>query len=85
MPVLMLSGEADPITPPWHAETLQGSLSNSRDVIFPGMGHRNGTSPCGRGIMENFIETASVGGLDVSCAALVKPPPFFVGAGNPEP
>jgi pimeloyl-ACP methyl ester carboxylesterase len=85
VPVLMFSGEADPVTPPWHAETLRGSLGHGLDVIFPGMGHGNGTSPCGQRIMESFLETASVSGLDVSCAALVKPPPFFVGAGNPEP
>ena len=81
----MLSGEADPITPPWHAEELRASLSNSLDIIFKGMGHGNGTSDCARRIMEKFIETASTGGLDVTCAAGVEPPPFFMDFSGPQP
>jgi pimeloyl-ACP methyl ester carboxylesterase len=85
VPVLMFSGEADPITPPWHAEKLRDFLRNSRDVVFPGMGHGNAASACGMQIMENFVDTVSVNGLDVTCAADVKPPQFFVGFSNPEP
>lgn len=85
VPVLMLSGEADPITPPWHAELLRGTLANSLHVIFPGMGHGNGISDCGRRIMKDFIETGSTAGLDVTCAEKVQPPPFFVDFSGPRP
>ncbi len=85
VPVLMLSGEADPITPPWHAEELRASLSNSLDLIFKGMGHGNGTSDCARRIMESFIETASTSGLDVTCVKSVEPPPFFMDFSGPQP
>jgi pimeloyl-ACP methyl ester carboxylesterase len=84
-PVLMLSGEADPITPPWHADQLTGSLSNSLHLIFAGMGHGNAGSDCTRRIIDSFIETGSISGLDTSCVQNVEPPPFFVDFSGPQP
>jgi len=83
--VLILSGEADPITPPWHAEKLRSGFSNSINVIFPGMGHGNGFSECGSRLMDDFLDTASVSDLDVSCAQHVEPPPFFLDFSGPKP
>jgi pimeloyl-ACP methyl ester carboxylesterase len=85
VPVLMLSGEADPITPPWHAEQLAPSLSNSIHLIFNDMGHGNSASQCTAKILDGFIESASVSSLDTSCAESVKPPPFFVDFSGPQP
>ena len=85
VPVLMLSGEADPITPPWHAEQLAPSLSNSIHLIFDDMGHGNSSSQCTAKILDSFIESASVNGLDTSCAESVAPPPFFVDFSGPQP
>jgi pimeloyl-ACP methyl ester carboxylesterase len=85
VPVLMFSGEADPITPPWHADLLQASLANSLNVVFPGMGHGNGVSECGSRIMDEFLKTASVTGLDVGCVQSVQPPPFFLDFSGPKP
>jgi pimeloyl-ACP methyl ester carboxylesterase len=85
VPVLMLSGEADPITPPWHAESLRSTLTNSLNVVFPGMGHGNAFSECGSRIMDDFLETASLASLNVSCAQSVEPPPFFLDFSGPKP
>jgi pimeloyl-ACP methyl ester carboxylesterase len=85
VPVLLFSGGADPITPPWHAEKLRSAFTNSLHVIFPGMGHGNGFTECGSRLMNDFIETASVTGLDVSCVQSVEPPPFFVDFSGPKP
>ncbi len=85
VPVLMFSGEADPITPPWHADLLHASLANSLNVVFPGMGHGNGPTECGSRIMSDFLKTASVTDLDVSCAQKVKPPLFFLDFSGPKP
>ncbi len=85
VPALVLSGEADPITPPWHAEKLRSALSNSIHVIFPGMGHGNGFSECGSRLMDDFLEDPYVAGLDISCAETVEPPPFFVDFSGPKP
>jgi pimeloyl-ACP methyl ester carboxylesterase len=85
VPVLMLSGEADPITPPRHAGQLTDSLSNSLHLVFDDMGHGNALSDCTSRIIARFIETASVAGLDTSCVQGVEPPPFFVDFSGPEP
>ena len=85
VPVLLLSGEADPITPPWHAEKLTSVLRNSTHVIFPGMGHGNGFGECGSRLMFDFLDDPSFTNLDISCAESVQPPPFFVDFSGPKP
>jgi pimeloyl-ACP methyl ester carboxylesterase len=85
LPVLLLSGEADPITPPWHAEQLAPSLSNSLHLIFDDMGHGNSASQCTAKILDSFIESASLSGLEVTCTENVEPPPFFVDFSGPQP
>jgi pimeloyl-ACP methyl ester carboxylesterase len=85
VPVLMLSGEADPITPPWHAEHLAQSLSNSLHLVFNDMGHGNSSSGCTVKILDSFVESASVNGLETTCTDSVEPPPFFVDFSGPQP
>jgi len=85
VPVLLLSGEADPITPPRHAADLAESLSNSLHLVFGGMGHGNASTDCTRRIVDRFVETASVTDLDTTCVQGVEPPPFFVDFSGPQP
>jgi pimeloyl-ACP methyl ester carboxylesterase len=85
IPVLILSGEADPITPPWHAGHLSKSLPNSLHLIFKGMGHGNATTECATRILNKFIESATIKELDTSCVKAVTPPPFFVDFSGPQP
>ena len=84
-PVLILSGEADPITPPRHAEGVAESLTNEIHLIFSGMGHGNLSSPCSTNLFKDFIESASIEGLDTACVEGVQPPPFFVDFSGPRP
>lgn len=85
VPVLILSGEADPITPPRHAEDVAENLTNEVHLIFEGMGHGNLASRCTSNIFTDFIETASVQDLDTACAQNIQPPPFFVDFSGPRP
>lgn len=85
VPVLILSGEADPITPPRHAENAAKTLSNSIHIIFKDMGHGSLTSLCGSNLLKSFIENASPAGLDTSCAKNTQSPPFFVDFSGPLP
>lgn len=85
VPVLIFSGEADPITPPYHAEKAAQSLSNDLHIIFPGMGHGNLASRCAANILRDFIQAGSLDGLDAACAAGIQPPPFFVDFSGPRP
>ncbi|PKN90577.1 MAG: alpha/beta hydrolase [Chloroflexi bacterium HGW-Chloroflexi-6] len=85
VPVLILSGEADPITPPWHAEEVAESLSNDLHLVFGGMGHGNLSSRCSINLFKSFLESASLTSLDTTCVAAVQPPPFFVDFSGPRP
>lgn len=85
VPALLLSGTADPITPPHHAEEVAKHLTNSIHLVFPGMGHGNLFNHCGIQLFKDFIQTASVQGLDTSCVEKIQPPPFFVNFSGPRP
>jgi pimeloyl-ACP methyl ester carboxylesterase len=85
VPVLILSGEADPITPPRHAEEVAESLSNEIHLVFSDMGHGNLASKCSLDIFRDFIENPSIADLDTSCVDNVQPPPFFVDFNGPRP
>jgi pimeloyl-ACP methyl ester carboxylesterase len=85
VPALILSGEADPITPPWHAEKAAAALSNSLHLVFKGMGHGNLSSRCTTNLLKDFLDSASTAGLDTACVAGIKPPPFFVDFSGPRP
>jgi pimeloyl-ACP methyl ester carboxylesterase len=85
VPVLILSGEADPITPPQHAEEVAESLSNEIHLVFSDMGHGNLASKCSLDIFRDFIEDPSIEDLDTTCVDNVQPPPFFVDFNGPRP
>lgn len=85
VPVLILSGEADPITPPRHAEEVAETLSNDLHLIFAGMGHGNMAGACGSDIFTAFVESGTLRGLETDCVDKVSPPPFFVDFSGPRP
>jgi pimeloyl-ACP methyl ester carboxylesterase len=68
VPALILSGALDHATPPRYGEHLAGSLARSRHLVLPNRGH-NDTDPCVSGMIEAFVQAASVDGLDTSCLA----------------
>ena len=85
VPVLLLSGEADPVTPPQNAERAEKTLSNSLSLIAPGQGHNVIYRGCIPRIARDFIESGSVKGLDTGCVNEIKPLPFFVNFSGPNP
>jgi pimeloyl-ACP methyl ester carboxylesterase len=85
VPALILSGEADPITPPHHAGLVAEGFTNDIHLIFSDMGHGNLSSRCSAGIFELFVESASIEGLDTACVEDIQPPPFFVDYSGPQP
>jgi pimeloyl-ACP methyl ester carboxylesterase len=85
VPALIFSGQADPITPPWHAAKVAASFSNELHLVFKGMGHGNLSSRCTANLLKDFIESASIAGLKTDCVAEIAPPPFFVNFNGPRP
>jgi len=76
-PVLLLSGELDPVTPPRYGATVQRSLPNSRHFTLRGQGHSVLLAGCTPQLLSKFIESADARGLDGSCLErLIESPPF---------
>ncbi len=85
VPVLLLSGEADPITPAWHADLVAEHLTHETHLIFSGMGHGNLFSRCSMNLFKDFITSASTVGMKTACVQGIRPPPFFVDFSGPHP
>ena len=85
VPTLVMSGEIDPVTPPVWGEAVTQHLANAKHVVIPGTGHTAGGTGCGMRIIRNFIAKGTTEGLDTSCIANVKRPPFFVTPAGPDP
>lgn len=78
-PVLLFSGELDPVTPPRYGDAVARHLPNGRHVVAPGQGHNVFGSGCAPQLMGRFIATADARDLDASCLERLAPPPPFVG------
>ena len=66
VPVLLLSGRRDPVTPPANADAVARYLPNSLHLVIPGAGHVFG-GECLDSIQRQFIEAGTLDGLDTSC------------------
>ncbi|GAB2562987.1 alpha/beta fold hydrolase [Dyella jejuensis] len=77
-PILLLSGEFDPVTPPSYGEQILPGLSHGRQLVFKGQGH----SLLGRGCMPQllgkFIDKPDPGQLDASCLDKLGDTPVFI-------
>jgi pimeloyl-ACP methyl ester carboxylesterase len=78
VPVLLLSGDADPVTPPLFGEMAKRTLPNSVHLTFPGQGHNVALRGCLPSLLGRFFRKGTLQGLDTSCAASVAPQPFFL-------
>ena len=84
-PVLLLSGELDPVTPPRWAEDARKTLPNSASFVVPGVGHGATAEGCVPQLIAKFVDEGSVQKLDPSCLTTLRRPPFFVSFAGPPP
>jgi len=84
-PVLLLSGDADPVTPPHFAERAAVDLGNARHLIGRNQGHGQAGSGCMPEIMGRFVGSGSVTDLDAECLSRQFEMPFFVDFSGPKP
>ncbi len=79
VPVLLLSGDQDPVTPPTYGEEVAKRLPNGRHIIAANNGHAFGSlQGCGERLIAEFVATKSAAKLDASCASAIPPVPFIV-------
>jgi pimeloyl-ACP methyl ester carboxylesterase len=74
VPVLLVSGERDPVTPPIWGEAARKSFPNSVHIIVP-WGHAS-VDDCVAGLAAQVFRMASVMNLDMRCLASNQLPPF---------
>lgn len=79
-PVLLLSGELDPVTPPRYGAAVAKTLTDGKHVVAPGQGHNVLGVGCVPRLVERFVATANATSLDASCLERLAPPPPFLGA-----
>lgn len=80
IPTLVLTGEADPITPPWFADPVMAGLANGQRVDFVHTGHGalvSNWETCGRDMMLGFL-TDPLAPVDAACAGAIAAPDFLV-------
>lgn len=85
LPVLLISGERDPVTPPHYAAKTAATFANSLNLVARGQAHSVMSNVCLREITTAFIETGSIEGLDVACVENIRPAPFFTSLLGPDP
>jgi pimeloyl-ACP methyl ester carboxylesterase len=85
VPALLLSGEADPVTPPSWGELAAKDLPRSRHLVLPGGGHGTLVRGCVPGLVARFVARGSADGLDASCLERARPSPFFLDLLGPSP
>lgn len=80
-PMLLLSGGADPVTPPRHAERMAKALGPlARQQIVPQAGHGVMALPCMAEVLFRFVDASSDADalkIDTQCAARIPRPPAF--------
>ena len=74
-PVLIVTGDLDPVTPPRWADVLAKDLRNARVVIVKNTGHVD-TNECTDALEIAFVDAGSFANLDDRCAQSAKRPPF---------
>ena len=85
VPILLLSGEFDPVTPPEYADQVAVHFDNATHLIAPGQAHIVTTRGCMGDIVSRFIIDGNADNLETECMSQMKPSPFFISLTGPTP
>ncbi|MFL5384749.1 MAG: alpha/beta fold hydrolase [Longimicrobiaceae bacterium] len=67
VPALVISGDADPVTPPRWGERVASTLSRGAHLVLPGEGHVPSFPPCAQRATAVLITTGSAASIDLAC------------------
>jgi len=85
VPVLILSGEFDPVTPPRYGDEVLKSLPNGRHLVLRGQGHNVLPVGCMPKLFAAFVDSADAKNLDAGCLDKVPYAQPFTGFYGWEP
>lgn len=87
VPVLILSGGADPVTPPRHGDVVTKTLPRALHLVAPHLGHGITHHGCGPELLARFVRQADApgrapfagieDGKDAGCLSRLPAPPAF--------
>lgn len=78
VPMLLLSGELDPVTPPRYGEQVLAGKAKARHLVGPGQGHILLNRGCTPKLAATFLDNLDPAGLDATCLDVLGPTPFFL-------
>lgn len=84
-PVLILSGEHDPVTPPQYGDEAAEQYANSLHLVGRGLGHITLGQPCFNRLVSRFIDGLDFEALDTECLDNLGQEPFFLNLLGPAP
>lgn len=79
VPVFLISGERDPVTPPELGDKVAAQLPNSLHIVVP-RGSHGGAGECTENMVRQFVDQASVQGIDTSCLQKLPKTEFMTGS-----
>jgi pimeloyl-ACP methyl ester carboxylesterase len=85
VPALLLSGEADPVTPPDGAARAAAGFADAKHVVVRGQGHGQLAVGCAPRLVAEFLDAGTAQGLDAACLESAAPAPVFLVAAGPAP
>lgn len=85
VPVLLLSGADDPVTPPAYGEAALRGLAAARHVVLAGEGHGQFAASCMDKVLRDFLRDAAPATLDLKCLDKRSPHAFFTSLAGPPP
>ena len=76
-PILVLSGEWDPVTPPRYGEMVMPGFSHARHIVVRGQGHIVMNAGCMPKLLGEFFSDLKPDELDTACLDALDAPAFF--------
>ena len=85
LPVLVLAGEHDPVTPRRYAREIVRTLPHARLLELKGQGHGLLPVGCVPRLLDEFLRTLDAQHLDAKCLDMLAQTPFFIDANGSNP
>jgi pimeloyl-ACP methyl ester carboxylesterase len=85
IPVLLLSGENDPITPPAYGDAAALKFENFTHLTGAKQGHGQAPRGCMSDIVGDFVASADLDTLETECLDRLHAMPFFLDFSGPAP
>lgn len=85
VPVLVLAGEYDPVTPPRYGKEIVEALPNARLLLAKGQGHTVIAAGCMPRLVEEFVQHLEPARIDAGCLDVLGDTPAFLDANGAAP